>query len=112
MMDVIARNYNARAAECALFEDTTTYTPNADPDQLPTETETLMLGAYGAGWDYLGLKGVVEKLLETAALQTRALRATRRAHRIIRAAARISGWAKISWEPLARYTPPCWPTTA
>ena len=25
-----------------------------------------MLGAYGAGWDYLGLKGVVEKLLETA----------------------------------------------
>lgn len=66
MMDVIARNYNARAAECALFEDTTTYTPNADPDQLPTETETLMLGAYGAGWDYLGLKGVVEKLLETA----------------------------------------------
>ncbi|MEI3014333.1 MAG: hypothetical protein V8T36_06090 [Ruthenibacterium lactatiformans] len=27
MMDVIARNYNARAAECALFEDTTTYTP-------------------------------------------------------------------------------------
>lgn len=66
MMDVIARNCNARAAECALFEDTTTYTPNADPDQLPTETETLMLGAYGAGWDYLGLKGVVEKLLETA----------------------------------------------
>ena len=28
MMDVIARNCNARAAECALFEDTTTYTPN------------------------------------------------------------------------------------
>ncbi len=66
MMDVIARNYNARAAECALFEDTTTYTPNADPNQLPTETETLMLGAYGGKWDYLALKGVVEALAAAA----------------------------------------------
>ncbi len=66
MMDVIARNYNARAAECALFEDTTTYTPNADPNQLPTETETLMLGAYGGKWDYLALKGVIEALAAAA----------------------------------------------
>lgn len=35
MMDVIARNCSARAAECALFEDTTTYTPNADPTSSP-----------------------------------------------------------------------------
>lgn len=66
MMDVIARNVNARAPECALFENTTTYTPDADPDSLPTETETLLLGAYGGDWDYLALKGVVERLLEAA----------------------------------------------
>ena len=35
MMDVIARNCNARAAECALFEDTTTYTPGT-----PTRTSS------------------------------------------------------------------------
>lgn len=66
MMDVIARNVNARAPECALFENTTTYTPDEKPDCLPTETETLLLGAYGGGWDYLALKGVVERLLEAA----------------------------------------------
>lgn len=66
MMDVIARNANARAPECALFEDTTTYTPNEQPDRLPAETETLLLGAYGGDWDYLALKGVVERLLEAA----------------------------------------------
>ena len=66
MMEVIARNANACAPECALFEDTTTYTPDERPDCLPTETETLMLGAYGDGWDYLALKGVVERLLEAA----------------------------------------------
>ena len=66
MMEVLARNANARAAECALFECTTTYTPSGEEDKLPTETETLMLGAYGGAWDYLALKGVVEKLLETA----------------------------------------------
>ncbi len=66
MMEVLARNANARAAECALFECTTTYTPSGEEDKLPTETETLMLGVYGGAWDYLALKGVVEKLLETA----------------------------------------------
>lgn len=66
MLDVIARNVNARAPECALFENTTTYTPDEKPDCLPAETETLMLGAYGGGWDYLALKGVVERLLEAA----------------------------------------------
>ncbi|MFQ9679291.1 MAG: hypothetical protein ACLRZH_03565 [Ruthenibacterium lactatiformans] len=71
-----------------------------------------MLVAYGAGWDYLGLKGVVEKLLKRPALQTRRFARNTAGTSYHRAAARVSGWAKISWEPLARYTPPCWPTTA
>lgn len=69
MLEVLTRNANARAAECALFECTTTYKPNAGTDTLPTETETLILGAYGGAWDYLALKGVVEKLLEIARVQ-------------------------------------------
>ncbi|MEG1639373.1 MAG: phenylalanine--tRNA ligase subunit beta [Ruthenibacterium sp.] len=67
MMDVIARNYNARAAECALFEDATVYTPLGESaDILPLETEKIVLAAFGAHYDYLTLKGIVEKLLETA----------------------------------------------
>ncbi|MEG2595459.1 MAG: phenylalanine--tRNA ligase subunit beta, partial [Ruthenibacterium sp.] len=67
MMDVIARNYNARAAECALFEDATVYTPLGESaDVLPLETEKIVLAAFGTHYDYLALKGIVEKLLETA----------------------------------------------
>lgn len=67
MMDVIARNYNARAASCALFEDATIYTPSPEgPNTLPTETQTFMLAAYGPGHDYLTMKGMVEQLCATA----------------------------------------------
>ncbi len=69
MMDVIARNYNARAAECALFEDSTVYTPHESADELPEETEKIVMAAYGASYDYLALKGIVEKLLETAGVK-------------------------------------------
>jgi len=66
MMDVVARNVNARAPEAALFEDATEYIPNDDPDKLPAENEKFILAVYGGSWDYLALKGVVEKLLLTA----------------------------------------------
>ncbi len=66
VMDNIARNYNARAAECAVFEDATVYLPQGGPDVLPDERETVVLAAYGSRWDYLALKGLVEGLLATA----------------------------------------------
>ena len=94
VLEVVARNYSARAAECAVFEQATEYLPSplahevADndfndyaalceklaaegktpSDLLPCEKQKLILAAYGANWDYLALKGVVEKLLETAGI--------------------------------------------
>ena len=92
VLEVVSRNWGARAAECAVFEQATEYTPSplghevADndfndypalceklaaegktpSDLLPAETQKLILAAYGAKWDYLAIKGVVEKLLATA----------------------------------------------
>jgi phenylalanyl-tRNA synthetase beta chain len=66
VMDVIARNCNARAPQCAIFEDATVYLPREGEDVLPNEVESVVLAAYGSAWDYLTLKGVVEQLLATA----------------------------------------------
>ena len=77
VMENIARNYNARAAECAVFEDATVYLPKGGPDVLPDERERVVLAAYGAGWDYLGMKGVVEQWLACAGV--REVRFTRNA---------------------------------
>ncbi|MBC5580348.1 phenylalanine--tRNA ligase subunit beta [Anaerofilum sp. BX8] len=66
LLEVVARNYNARAAEVAVFENATEYLPAGDPEKLPVENEKLILAVYGPGRDYLSLKGIVEQLLETA----------------------------------------------
>ena len=68
VLDVVARNYNARAAECPVFEYATEYTPNQDPEKLPIESEKVVLAAYDSNWDYLAVKGVVEQLLSTAGI--------------------------------------------
>lgn len=65
IMEVVARNYNARAASCALFEHATVYLPRGDADTLPDEVATVALAAYGDGVDYLSLKGIVEQLCAT-----------------------------------------------
>ncbi|MEG0804423.1 MAG: phenylalanine--tRNA ligase subunit beta, partial [Pygmaiobacter sp.] len=69
LLEVVARNYNARAAEVALFENATEYLPADDAETLPTENEKLILAMYGEGHDYLALKGIVEKLLATAGIR-------------------------------------------
>ena len=95
LMEVVSRNYSARAAECAVFEQATEYLPSplahevADndfndypalceklaaegktpSDLLPTEVQKLILAAYGPAWDYLAIKGVVEGLLATAGIK-------------------------------------------
>ena len=65
IMDVIARNCNARLASAVVFENATEYVPNPDADKLPTENEKLIFACYGEGNDYLYIKGLVEKLLST-----------------------------------------------
>jgi len=66
LLEVIARNYNARAAQAAIFENATEYLPGDDPEKLPLEKEKLIIAMYGPQYDYLRLKGMVEELLATA----------------------------------------------
>jgi len=59
MMEVLARNYNARSASARLYEQATEYYPT-EPDQLPIEQPKLIGGFYGASEDFFSVKGVVE----------------------------------------------------
>ena len=94
ILDVVARNYNARATDCAVYELATEYIPSPLADEvadndfndypalckklaaegktpsdlLPAENQTMVMAAYGGEWDYLAMKGIVEKLLATAGL--------------------------------------------
>ncbi len=68
MLDVAARNFNARAAECAMFEAATIYLPGQSPDELPDEVETVVITVYGGGRDFYTVKGIVEQLAETAGI--------------------------------------------
>ena len=64
MLENLARNYNNRAPEAALFELATEYIPQGD-DVLPLERKKLLAGAFGQGRDYYTLKGAVEALLSS-----------------------------------------------
>ena len=64
MLDVIARNYNARIGRAKLFELATEFAPDQDND-LPKEYNKLVIGMYGHG-DFYDLKGIVELIAERA----------------------------------------------
>ena len=64
MCEVLARNYNYRNAEAALFEFGTEYLPTS-PESLPEEPDRLSIGIYGGGADFYSLKGVVEEIYES-----------------------------------------------
>ncbi|MDL2233805.1 phenylalanine--tRNA ligase subunit beta [Ruminococcaceae bacterium OttesenSCG-928-L11] len=65
MLDVLARNYNNRAPEAALYEIATRYVPTED-GKLPDEIKQVMIGLYGGDNDFYTLKGIVEALLAKA----------------------------------------------
>ena len=67
MLDVVARNINARTPYAALFEDATEYLPRG-ATELPSEVEKFIIAAYGEeqGYDYYFVKGLVERLLKAA----------------------------------------------
>lgn len=103
ILEVVARNWGARAPECAVYEQATEYHPSplahevADndfndypalckklaaegktpSDLLPRENQKILLAAYGPAWDFTAMKGVVEQLAEAAGIP--ALRAERNA---------------------------------
>ncbi|MDD5952088.1 MAG: phenylalanine--tRNA ligase subunit beta, partial [Oscillospiraceae bacterium] len=63
MMETLARNYNNRNEEAALFELASEYLPTSD-DELPIEKTTLIGGMYGKKADFFVAKGMVEQLLK------------------------------------------------
>ncbi|MCL2513506.1 MAG: phenylalanine--tRNA ligase subunit beta [Oscillospiraceae bacterium] len=68
MLEVLSKNYNNRNLSAALYELATTYT-NKGAEELPEHKRTLVLGMYGAGADFYGLKGTVEAVLENAGIK-------------------------------------------
>lgn len=63
MLEILAKNYNNRNAEAALFEAAREYLPT-QPDRLPVERKVLIGGIYGGGADFFTVKGIVEDLLD------------------------------------------------
>lgn len=63
MMETLARNYNNRNEEVALFELASEYLPIAG-EELPLEKTTLIGGMYGKKVDFFLAKGIVEQLLK------------------------------------------------
>ena len=61
MLESVARNYSHRSKAVQLFELAHTYLKT--DEKLPTEKQSLVLGAYGAGMDFYRLKGHIEALL-------------------------------------------------
>ncbi|MBP1559502.1 MAG: phenylalanine--tRNA ligase subunit beta [Oscillospiraceae bacterium] len=68
MLEVLARNYNNRNASAALYEIATEYYPKSI-DELPDEVPQIMMGMYGAKYDFYTLKGIVEILMDRLGIQ-------------------------------------------
>jgi len=66
MLEVLARNYNNRNENAALYELATVYYPTEA--NLPIEKQKIMIGLYGSGVDFFTLKGIVEELLDKTGL--------------------------------------------
>ncbi len=63
MLEALARNYNNRNANAALFELASEYHPVAG-EELPNESTKLIAGMYGNDCDFFTAKGVLEELLD------------------------------------------------
>lgn len=68
MLEILAKNYNNRNAEAALFEAGREYLPT-QPDRLPVERRVLIGGIYGDDTDFFTVKGIVEDLLDRVSVK-------------------------------------------
>ena len=67
MLEVLARNYNNRNLEAALYEISTEYISRGT-EELPIEKQSAVIGMYGKNADFYTLKGTVEELLSKVGL--------------------------------------------
>ena len=68
MLEVLSRNYNNRNMAASLYEIAKDFTP-IEGEQLPAESEKIVIGLYGDSSDYYSLKGIVEELLEALSIK-------------------------------------------
>ncbi len=71
MLEVLGRNYSARAAKCGIFEFATEYIKSEGDNskELPSEPKKIIVGLYGKGEDFFTVKGIVEGLLGVAKIK-------------------------------------------
>ncbi len=66
IMEVVARNYNFKNENVALFEIATVYIPTT-PETLPDENKVVAIGMYGS-CDFFTMKGVCENAFKVAGI--------------------------------------------
>ncbi|MBO7151604.1 MAG: phenylalanine--tRNA ligase subunit beta, partial [Clostridia bacterium] len=77
MCETLAFNSTHFNKEAALFEVSSVYIPKALPlVELPYEEQKLAVGMYGTGVDFFTIKGVVEELFASLAIEAKYQRAT------------------------------------
>ena len=69
MLDILSRNYAYHNKAAKLYELAKVYLP-VEGQPLPEEPKMLMLGAYGAGSSFFGIKGELEAILKGLNLPT------------------------------------------
>lgn len=69
MLEVISRNYKYRNSEAMFYEIATAYLSRGK-EELPVEKQKIMIGMYGEASSYTLIKGMVEKVLEVAGIET------------------------------------------
>lgn len=64
MLEVLARNLHQQNEGALFFEEGAVFEEvGRAPGELPREPQMLCLGAYGEGWDFYRLRGVVQEIL-------------------------------------------------
>ncbi|MDR2166260.1 MAG: phenylalanine--tRNA ligase subunit beta [Clostridiales bacterium] len=69
MLTALSTNYNRRNPTARLFELVKVYTPNENPQELPAETQKLVVGGYG-DMDFYDIKGVLEAVTKAFGVES------------------------------------------
>lgn len=82
VMELVARNINARNLNGRFFEIGRVYIPVGDVNTLPVEKDQLICTVYGDGEDFFSIKGIAEEILDKCGIDGKfiALRSNKTFH--------------------------------
>lgn len=82
VMELVARNINARNLSGRFFEIGRVYIPVGDVNTLPVEKDQLICTVYGDGEDFFSIKGIAEEILDKCGIDGKfiALRSNKTFH--------------------------------